>query len=166
MGQISKQREKQNVTNQVIKHKEIVNKISCKQSDQNCFFCQREMRIFISNQIIQNCKKQRQISNQSQNTTRNQPVKENIVSSIEPLLLSIHSGIIILVEYIVKVFLSPTQYRSFFKTLKCHIPNQKTRFGCCFLQRDIGKSIQHRTILNKTTIFHQNKTSNKQNQSN
>ena len=157
---IRENRSKINEAREVIKHKKILKEIPTEEPRKHTLFNNRKF-VSTTPDAIYCASKKRQISKERWQPPRDQPIKENIVRSVEPLLLPPHIWVVVFIEDIVKILHPPPKHWMFLETLVCHIPHHKARLGCLLRERYCRKTREHRTFFYKLRIAHRNKPTHK-----
>src|SRR5574343_764098 len=95
--------------------------------------------------------KQTEVCEKSENTSGNKPVEHNVVRTIKPLLLRIHTRIVMLIENIIKILLTPAKYRSLLKSLHCHCPYIVSTLALqkIFIKADLRETTKGITLMHK-----------------
>src|SRR3989344_7080428 len=143
----SQESKEHNITGLIIKNKDIVYCIAYQQTNHYRFLSYCQIAFY---NINQRNDIEHKIQSQSQNSSSHKPIKINTMSSVEPLLMRPHAGIIIFIENIIKVFLT-NSYNSCFYTFKnaiySHRPDKTSGLGFCITYRYARYTSQYLIFL-------------------
>src|SRR3989344_4179613 len=135
---------------EIIKNKQVMKKIGGEKRGKNSF---GQLILLFLPKCIETQNKNAQISQKSQNTAVNQPIKNYVMRPIKPRLLRPKLGLVIFIEHQIKIFRPPAQNWMFLKSFQSHAPNSEQRFNCLFFQRDIGKTFEHIIFVDEIRIL-------------